>query len=170
MPLSLTFASEHTFIFQNKSLQPTDLIAGNRDSLAEILCCVVCLEDYEADDSLIPRLLPCSHTLCERCVNDLIKDNKLMCPECRKKHEATKGEKSFPQNKYLLVQIRKKKNDAKDEEEDQNKERCEEHGKEKEKENLTREVMNIMQYVEARVDMVSFLVAPAAEQSDLSSL
>ena len=84
-------------------------MAENRDSLAEILCCSVCLEDYEEDGDHIPRLLPCTHTLCEACIKHLIKDNKLECPECRKQHKASNGEKSFSQNKYLLVQVLRRK-------------------------------------------------------------
>ena len=32
----------------------------------------------------------------------------MQCPECRQKHLATKKEKSFPQNKYILVNIKRR--------------------------------------------------------------
>ena len=56
----------------------------------------------------VPKILPCSHTLCETCLKILIRDNKLDCPECRVKHEATSGTISFPQNKYIITHIKKK--------------------------------------------------------------
>ena len=56
----------------------------------------------------IPRILPCSHTLCETCLEILIREDKLDCPECRVKHEATGGRRSFPQNKYIITHIKKK--------------------------------------------------------------
>ena len=52
-----------------------------------------------------------------------------MCPECRKVQEASREAKSFPQNKYLLVQIHRKKTD--DAKEDlHTPEKCKKHGKE----------------------------------------
>ena len=56
----------------------------------------------------VPRILPCSHTLCEVCLEILIRENKLDCPECRVKYEATSGRRSFPQNKYIITHIKKK--------------------------------------------------------------
>ena len=56
----------------------------------------------------VSRLLPCSHTLCEACLEILIRESKLDCPECRVKHEATSGRRSFPQNKYIITHIKKK--------------------------------------------------------------
>ena len=104
-------------------------MANNADNLAQMLSCTVCLEDYKSDGAHIPRLLPCTHTLCETCIRELIRYNRLVCPECRKVQEATKGEKSFPQNKYLLVQIhRKKTDDAK--ENLYTPDKCKKHGKE----------------------------------------
>ena len=50
----------------------------------------------------IPRLLPCSHTFCHKCLNELLQDNSLECPECRSKHCGERGLRSFPQNKYIL--------------------------------------------------------------------
>ena len=106
-------------------------MAKRLDSLESFLSCPVCFEDFEKDGKRVPRILPCSHTLCESCVKQPIQDNKLECPECRKTYEAGNREKSFPQNRYLLFQI--KRGGARD---PMNKkisddcERCEEHGKE----------------------------------------
>ena len=89
-------------------------------SLEYILCCNVCLEEFEESGDHIPRLLQCSHTLCQRCIKQLIKEDVLVCPECKARHEAKNGEKSFTQNRFLLFQIRRKVTGKK----------CEEHGDE----------------------------------------
>ena len=110
-------------------LKPT--MASRQDSLQHLLSCVVCLEEFEEDGDHISRLLPCTHTLCEICLKQLICNNKLECPECRAKHEAPREEKSFPQNKYLLIQVKKKSgNEGKVKPDREKKERCEEHRKE----------------------------------------
>ena len=92
-----------------------------------LLSCQVCLEEYGEDGDHVPRLLPCTHTVCESCIKQLISDKKLNCPECRTKHEAESDVKTFPQNKYLIAQIRRL---AREEKENRESERCEEHGKE----------------------------------------
>ena len=66
------------------------------NSLEGILNCPVCFEDYGInDDNDIPRLLPCSHTLCGKCTQELIQKNSLQCPECRKHHPAENGAEVF---------------------------------------------------------------------------
>ena len=50
------------------------------------------------------------------------------CPECREKHEAKKEEKSFPQNKYILTQIKRKS--SQEQPKPYEFQKCEEHGKE----------------------------------------
>ena len=93
-----------------------------------ILSCQVCFEEFEEDGAHVPRLQPCTHTLCHTCVGQLIQGNKIECPECRKKHEAKKEEKTFPQNKYILVQM--KRITPKLQRDQSATEKCREHGKE----------------------------------------
>ena len=95
-------------------------------SLEFLLSCQVCFEEFEEDGDHIPRLLLCSHTVCESCIKQLIKNKKLDCPECRAKHNAGKQEKNFPQNKYLLVQVKRGGMGVKE----NNSEKCGKHGKE----------------------------------------
>lgn len=67
---------------------------------------------YEAFDtgSFVPRLLPCTHTVCERCIGELLKGRKtLNCPQCRKRHSANSGLKAFPENKYILKTLERPK-------------------------------------------------------------
>ena len=107
------------------------MMAFRQDSLQLMLSCVVCLEEFEETGDHIPRLLPCSNTLCESCIKQLIRNQELECPECRAKHDAKNEEKSFPQNKYLLIQIKRKPTEAKELKSERNvKQLCEEHGKE----------------------------------------
>ena len=79
----------------------------SEDSLAQLLACPVCLEDFTADGVRVPRIFPCSHTLCEACIKDLIQNAVLKCPECRDEYKADTKQPGlgFPQNKYLVAQI-----------------------------------------------------------------
>ena len=83
-------------------------MAGKMDSLQESLSCPVCFEDFEENGIRVPRLLPCSHTLCHTCIGQLIRNNRLECPTCRMKHEARNKEINFPQNKYILTMMRRR--------------------------------------------------------------
>ena len=70
--------------------------------------CSVCFEVYAETGSHIPRLLPCTHTVCEMCIRQLIQGKEaLNCPECRVRHPAHNGVKTFPQNKYILTHIKR---------------------------------------------------------------
>lgn len=70
--------------------------------------CPVCFDEYTETGDHIPRLLPCSHTVCEKCSEVLIRKNTVDCPECRVKQEAANGVRSFPQNKYIITHLQKK--------------------------------------------------------------
>ena len=52
------------------------------------LKCSICLELFND-----PRLLPCLHTYCLKCLQGLVNDQKsdLSCPQCRAKHKIPKG-------------------------------------------------------------------------------
>ena len=76
-----------------------------RDSWVSMLSCVVCHEDNEEEGDHVPRLLPCTHTLCESCIKQTMGNKTLVCPACRKKHKIQNKEKSFSRNEYLLVHI-----------------------------------------------------------------
>ena len=65
------------------------------NSLEYTFNCQVCFEAFEETGDLIPRLLPCTHTLCETCIAQMIRQDILECPECRQKHLATTKEKSL---------------------------------------------------------------------------
>ena len=96
-------------------------------SLELFFQCQVCFDEFQQDGSHVPRLLPCTHTLCHTCISHLIQGNKIECPECREKHEAKNEEKSFPQNKYILTQIKRKS--AEEQPKAHEFQKCEVHGK-----------------------------------------
>ena len=103
-------------------------MAEDPHSLELLLQCQVCFEEFEKEGEHVPRILPCSHTLCHTCIGRLIRRNAIQCPECREKHEAKNEEQSFPQNKYLLTQIKRKSTQEQPKAYEFRK--CEEHGKE----------------------------------------
>ena len=64
--------------------------------------CSVCCEEFAEAGDHVPRLLPCSHTMCDKCMKEISKKTFLVCVECRKKHIIPTKAKTFPQNKYIL--------------------------------------------------------------------
>ena len=87
---------------------------GSVDSLNYILECPICNEDFTLEDGdNVPRMLPCNHSLCEKCMEGILQQNPegcnlLQCPECMKKHPAPSRAVTFPQNKFLLPLVRRK--------------------------------------------------------------
>ena len=104
------------------------------DSLEHILACQICLEDFEETGDHVSRLLPCTHTLCEKCLKQLIKPTNegafIECPECREKHRVKNDVRTFPQTKYILINIRKKLEDSVKEVAPREVAKCEEHRRE----------------------------------------
>ena len=103
---------------------------GPTDSLDYILECPICNEDFTLEGGNIPRVLPCNHSLCELCIEGILRQNPegcnlLQCPECKKKHPAPKRAKSFTQNKFILPIIRRKHEEGRDDVQ-----LCEKHGRE----------------------------------------
>ena len=66
--------------------------------------CGICFEEYQPEGDLRPKLLPCSHTLCLKCLQKLpIKNNKISCPECNQKMGfPADGVSNFSTNRYTL--------------------------------------------------------------------
>ena len=58
--------------------------------------CPIC---FESLDNSTPRFLPCQSVICEKCIEDLIEDNILDCPECGSEHSAENGIKTFPESR-----------------------------------------------------------------------
>ena len=95
-------------------------------STEDLASCPVCSRGFRAQGDRIPRLLPCSHTVCESCVRGkLLKKYTLDCPQCGEVHTARNGMESFPSNRYILMYFRSKL------EKQESKRSCVEHGREK---------------------------------------
>ncbi|KAK3604091.1 hypothetical protein CHS0354_035902 [Potamilus streckersoni] len=56
------------------------------DLKEQFLICSVCKYLYD-NDTREPRLLPCLHTYCTLCVQEMIKDKSVSCPQCRELHQ-----------------------------------------------------------------------------------
>ena len=73
------------------------------EELDETTTCPVCYQEFSENENT-PRLLPCSHTMCQPCLTELSRSTGrrgrryVVCVECRKKHAI----QTFPQNKYIL--------------------------------------------------------------------
>jgi len=66
----------------------------------ESLSCPVCYQLYKK-----PKYLPCYHSYCEECLNQMQKDLKITCPECRKQTTLPSGGvKNFPSN-FLITRL-----------------------------------------------------------------
>lgn len=65
------------------------------------LKCSVCLELYSD-----PRVLPCLHTFCLECLQGLVTNNSLTCPQCRTKHSEGKGGvASYPVDLSIIPEL-----------------------------------------------------------------
>ena len=78
----------------------------------DITHCPVCFEAYSETGNHIPRILPCHHTLCQKCMKELLHDSLLTCPEDRLSHSAYNG--MFLQNKYIISYLQKEKSKSKE--------------------------------------------------------
>ena len=65
--------------------------------------CSVCMENYDTEGDRCPKLLPCSHTVCLRCLRQLTRGRRVQCPVCRKAHQTPHADvANYPTNRYLL--------------------------------------------------------------------
>ena len=67
--------------------------------------CPVCFEVYQD-----PKILPCSHTLCVKCLEGLQNQSDrrkfIVCPICKGNHEIPeRGVGSFPENQHVVQLI-----------------------------------------------------------------
>ena len=71
-------------------------------SSEEVLECSLCCERYD-DNKRCPRLLSnCGHTFCSHCLEQLLKDGTITCPQDRKDVHVTVGVGGLPKNFALL--------------------------------------------------------------------
>ncbi|XP_033126121.1 RING finger protein nhl-1-like [Anneissia japonica] len=83
----------------------------SEDNIAMLLECSLCFEQYDEEFHL-PKGLPCYHTFCLECMQQLQSDRKpprLKCPECRTQHTLpADGVKGLPSNVTItsLVELK----------------------------------------------------------------
>lgn len=51
----------------------------------DFLNCENCKKEYD-EKTHIPRVLPCLHTYCQRCLGDITRDWTVVCPSCKSQH------------------------------------------------------------------------------------
>ena len=81
-----------------------DLTHKEREGFDDTTNCPVCQEPFSTEDH-IPRLLTCTHTTCEKCLNELVREKSVVCPQCNKKLGAKKGVESFHKNRYIMKNL-----------------------------------------------------------------
>ncbi len=92
--------------------------------------CPVCFDEYSAEGDHTPKLLPCTHSLCRWCIEQLREKEQqgagFTCPICKEKFP---GKRDFPENRYILAllkQIEPQTEEDEAEEED-SAEKCGQH-------------------------------------------
>ncbi|XP_062616507.1 E3 ubiquitin-protein ligase TRIM56-like [Saccostrea cucullata] len=60
----------------------------------KFLECSICFEMFD-EENHHPRLLPCLHTFCYLCLENLHIDGKIICPLCKTTHKVTDGLNAF---------------------------------------------------------------------------
>lgn len=72
---------------------------------AEVSECPLCCEIYD-DQNFLPHLLSCGHTFWSSCLENLLKNNSISCPECRRTASVPVGVVGLTKN-YALLRIGK---------------------------------------------------------------
>ena len=70
---------------------------------AEVPECSICSEHYDHENRF-PRLLSCGHTFCSSCLEKLLKNNSISCPDCRKTTSVPTGVAGLTKN-YALSKM-----------------------------------------------------------------
>ena len=74
------------------------------------LSCSVCLEMYTD-----PRVLPCLHVYCLHCIEGLVIDSNVTCPQCRAKHPVQHNQVNFPVDLLILSSLEDSKGESREE-------------------------------------------------------
>ena len=72
------------------------MTAPPNDAVKDLIQCAVCFESY-----VQPRILPCDHSFCERCVNQLKAASTIRCPMCKSSHDVSKIRPDFRLQQFL---------------------------------------------------------------------
>ena len=91
------------------SLCVLEIIMADGGNKLPPIHCSKCSLKYNGD-TRTPRTLPCNHTMCQRCIQDILdqSESQLKCPLCDKQHEVpcTKDAEAYPVNEDKLMIIK----------------------------------------------------------------
>ena len=73
------------------------MAAERMKKITNLLTCAVCYEMYKK-----PKYLPCHHSYCEECIAKLVKESKIICPECRETSAAPPGGAKDLPNSFFI--------------------------------------------------------------------
>ena len=85
-------------------------IAGIENDEDCLTGCPVCAEPYTETGHHVPKLLPCTHSVCLKCLGEKVfrhQDNTLDCPKCGMNHEFVCGIHFVPVNPYIICSVKK---------------------------------------------------------------
>ena len=94
-------------IMSEISKRTTDVLT--QDVNEQLLSCPICAEPYSGTGDRVPKILPCYHGLCEKCLNQLPAKSRnitIQCPTCRQVSEVpvSGGVSSLPNN-YVILEL-----------------------------------------------------------------
>ena len=73
--------------------------------MADITECPVCFDEFQE-----PKLLPCNHTFCLKCLENLDRQNVITSPMCNKEHQVPdRGVIAFTENQHAIQLIADRK-------------------------------------------------------------
>lgn len=79
------------------------------EEIKEAIICGVCKEIFDNDENVIPRMLPCKHTFCEKCLSVLMNQTlkQLRCPICRQVSTCMNGvNQAYPQDHTMMLLVK----------------------------------------------------------------
>ena len=68
----------------------------------ELPTCSICFYAYD-DGEHAPLILPCGHTMCQKCTDDILKSGQCLCPQCRTPFNKGQSSKNFELVRGILV-------------------------------------------------------------------
>ena len=71
--------------------------------------CPVCLEVF-----VDPKVLPCDHSLCAGCVQQLMQGSRIECPLCKVVHDVSRIRPDFRLQQFLDALTEKQKKEGRD--------------------------------------------------------
>ena len=67
--------------------------------------CQMCGLGYDIGMYMPRILVQCGHTLCSNCIQDLVKEGKIVCPQCRKVLKKVQSIEKLPLNMDILYEV-----------------------------------------------------------------